>query len=462
MHSEEPTTSHRKRHPWKVVAVLLLVVAGWMGYMLSSYHAPILTLPDGSSLRFLDATKAVGSTPVMGAPLLPPVFESERAPEENWWYKLWMQLPEGLQDRIPPPHGSNVTVSFQTLVPEALWFKVDGTFDSERWRFFWVDDRGYETEARAYAWPPNSPLLAFEGCVPRHQKQLHLRVRERDGEKMADPRNSGSAGQLGEVVGDFHVRNPLLQKTGSAPLQPDPLPATAPVHGDKMVLAHAVRSRITSIPTLGMRFDMHLNGHEPITSKYQLHDWVIEDASGNLLAPINGRGCLYDNSHWWAHGLWSNSPAWKVRFIASRYLEKHFEAAEKFTLQRMPVLRSNSTTDLSTWQEEHMVKGHLIRVYGVGDWGPGRTSFRIDISPPIDRNDLIILSTTTFSGKRVEPDTEGHFDSVQQPELLDQSATETSCYVMFSNPPEGDHVSFTFGLEKPVPVEFTFQPEFEP
>jgi hypothetical protein len=180
------------------------------------------------------------------------------------------------------------------------------------------------------------------------------------------------------------------------------------------------------------------------------------------MAPINGRGHFHNNSQWWSHGLWSDSPVWKVRFIACRYLEKDFEESEKFVVSRVPVVRGDSTANLLGWSEECMVKGHFVKVNGVGDWGPGRTSFRLQISPPVSRNDLILLSAVDVAGNRLGPDAEGHIDSIQAPTVLTRSSSETSYYVMFSNPPEGDSMSFTFGLEKAVPVEFTVRPEFEP
>ncbi|QIF05694.1 hypothetical protein [Roseimicrobium sp. ORNL1] len=449
----------RKRWPMMVVLSLVVLLVVWFAYLVATQARSSVTLPDGNTLTFVEVAEARG-TAASADPWLPPIYEHGRGPFQSEWEPMWKRLPDTLRRFVPEPRQADfVSLAFDSASKQSVWFMVSDKFDHQQWRFFWVDEQGYESEAVASSAAPASAWLVVEGCMPTGGRKLHLRIRSRAGEQW----RPNSPRDLGGLAADMWLNNPLYRREAVHSLTPQMLPVTVPCGDHTVTLSRVVRSRVVSQPTRGLRFEMHLDDGLPIASKFQLHDWIFENAAGTTMTAnyLNSP----DKNHFFSSALWSDAPVWKARVRACRYLEKDFAPDEKFVIQRLPVSpppAGQATPQVYPWTESYTVKGHRLQVDSV-EIGSDMVNFKITVTPPVGGRDLLMLNVADGQGRPLSPISPMFLGTSAY--AIERNSKHTVFQVRYQmrNPrPTGlEEMNFTFGLQQAVPLEFTFRPEFE-
>jgi hypothetical protein len=455
-----PASSGERRRRSRAAVVVMLLLGGWVGFMIMFQQAPIMVLPGGTKISFVDVTEGKPSRGPSSS--FQNGFIHYRENKKTWMDTLRAQLPVGIEHWLPGrKHSGGRSSGFESPVSKALWFSLAGSFNTNDWRFFWVDDQGYETEALHWLIETDRKWLGFDGNVPRSQERLHLKVRTRTGERDGHGGTLGSLGKLGDVVAEMKFRNPLRSNATLPTLTAQPYPAKVSIGGDEITLTRAVRARVVGGPTPGMHFELFLGDRKSVTERYDLYDWTLEDGTGNIMVP--GSGSLSHQGQFWDRALWSDVPVWKVSFVAVRSREKDFTDAEKFTVQGMPMPAPSKTkAPASSWQSQHQVMGHTIRVGDLRPIGPERVQLRITVSPAINRQGLILLSAKDEAGNEAIPIPNDNRRYAQMTGATSLGGGSTEFGARCLRPPDGKTLTLTFALGRATPVEFIIRPEFEP
>ena len=468
-HVQAGSQKHEKRHRRAIILIVLLCLAGWVAYMLTSQEPAVMVLPGGTTITFLEVADGEKKGALHGNRSGQGGYIHARVIKESTLDKIRGQLPRWIDQKLPgkrTPAGR--TSGREAPCAQAFWFTVDGPFEEGDWRFFWVDDRGYESEVEHWHLTSRGEWLGVEGNVPRLQERLHLKVRSRKGEEqaMASMRTPDlhKEGTLGEVVAEMKFRNPLRRSEPPAPLTAQTLPAKVSMGEHQFILKGATRKRIASDPTYGLHLALSLKGQPSIPNLFELHDWTIEDGNGNVMTP--GTGELSGPGQWWDCAPWSDSPVWKIHFVPVYDDPKHYTADEILTLDPMPMpvlipLSKNRFQPVS-WQCERSIKDHTIRFEEVKPMGPNEVTFAVTITPAVNGHSLQLLHATDEAGSQTGETRYGPTKYAMSLRLIDLGDTSTKLLGACRRPTTGNTLTVTLAFKKVTPVEFTFRPEFEP
>ncbi|RBP39728.1 hypothetical protein DES53_109155 [Roseimicrobium gellanilyticum] len=443
--------------------------------MIFAHKPAALILPGGTKVTYVEVAdgerKGVLHSNRSGQPAYIHALEIK----ESTFDKIRAQLPRFIDRMLPGkriPAGR--TSGYESAAAQAFWFAIDGPFEPEDWRFFWVDDQGYESEVRHWHLSNPGEWLGVEGNVPRIQELLHLKVRSRTGEKDGDygTPSRGSLpgiakdGILGEVVAEMKFQNPLRRTDLVNPLTAQPLPAKVSVDGHELVLKGATRARIASDRTFGLHLDLALEGEHSLTSLFSLHDWTIEDGNGNVMVP--GHGMLSETGQLWDCAPWSDAPVWKIRFVPVLSDPKNYTDEEIITLDPMPVPVYPRKKDINTWRSERLVgKSTTITARSPEPMGPNEIVFDITITPAVNGHSLQLLHATDESGSQTVQTRYGQEKYAMSlasvaPAGSTAMPVSTELVGRCRRPTTGKTLTVTLAFKKVTPVEFTFRPEFEP
>lgn len=472
-HADPTERSNEKRQRWIVILIAALCIAGWAAFMMFFYKPTAMILPGGTKVTFVEVANGEKRGVLHANKSGQPAYIHAREIKESTFDRVRGQLPRFVDRMLP---GKRVhagrTSGYESAAAQAFWFAIDGPFEPEEWRFFWVDDQGYETEVQHWHLRNPGDWLGVEGNVPRIQGQLHLKVRSRKGEQGATsgsskygPRNDiVREGVLGEMVAELKFRNPLRRSDPPASLIAQTLPARTSMEGHQFILKGATRSRIASDMTYGLHLDLSLGGQPSITSLFTLHDWTIEDGNGNVMVP--GTGALSAKGQLWDSAPWSDAPVWKIRFVPVLNDPKHYKAEEIITLDPMPVPAYPRKKDITRWRFERVVGTSTIIVHEPRPVGPNEIVFDITITPAINGHSLQLLHATDESGSQTVQTRYGqekYAMSLTSVATSGGTATPVSTELVgrCRRPPTGKTLTVTLAFKKVTPVEFTFRPEFE-
>ncbi|QIF05693.1 hypothetical protein [Roseimicrobium sp. ORNL1] len=261
------------------------------------------------------------------------------------------------------------------------------------------------------------------------------------------------------------IRNALQEDAPVPPLTPQILPAKAACHDHTLNLTRVVRSRVASQLTGGLRFEMNVDGHEPAHRRYSFYEWLIEDSKSNIAywpksTPSGGAEVV-------GRALWNDSQVWRVRFRALRNLDSDYTPAEKVTFQRVPVpVEGLETTPTEPYHEVLTLLGRKVRLDDVQSEGTSAVSFRVTISPRMEKQVLVMLHAADAQGNGGLPVSDHaatHREPLELVGFVDNHPDNGLIYKgRVPRPLPGNHLTVTFGADEGVPLEFTFRPEFEP
>ncbi|QIF05695.1 hypothetical protein [Roseimicrobium sp. ORNL1] len=458
-HAQAGSQTHEKRRLGLVIGLGVLCLAAWACYMLMSRKPAILHLPGGTRIIFLEAveSKTRGSLHENGSGL--PVYTHGYEIPVGMVDKLRGWLPERLDRLLPGERATpGMASGFNSPVRSALWFAIDGPFEESQWRFFWVDDQGYETEANSRFIEYHGAWLGMEGNVPRSQKLLHLKVRSKKGEEQS----FSGKGVLGEVVAEVKFRNPLRSNTPAPAMTAQTLPAKVGIGEHTFTLAGAMRPRVVSVPTLGLHLDLHLDGPGSKDGRFDMRDWTIEDGTGNVMIPVSGT--FSGKGQEWDCAPWSDTTVWRIRFVPVYEDPKYYSADEIFVLDPMPMPPPAGFKGWTSvgWHCEKTIGGHTIRLGDVKSRGPNEVVFPITISPPVNGHSLQMLHAADESGSQTSQTSYGREKHAASLHLEELGSTASKLMGRCRRPAVGNTLTLTFAFKEVTPVEFTFRPEFKP
>ncbi len=402
--------------------------------------SPVVTLPDGSTLRLVETG-----------------YGKEHFQPGKWWHRFARLLPTGWQRRLRLDTSPAMTTNEPAL---SLWLERTTTAGNSWWDYGLVDEQGVEAPATSSnnfesnaSGTPGAPKLLGRtfSAFPRRGATVGLRIYWRQ-----------STGERTQIAA-LEFPNPARGKFPE--WRPQPMPAVFK-RGDleisfkQLLVGVGSSSTMPRPPTRGeetqARADFLVTEGGVPSEHWHPDGMEQSDATGNFVRQNSWSGGISKGNAYmtWRPYLWPSETAWKLRAEFMRNERAAFTTNELIVVQGLTLPAVDDVTELNLTTNR---LGHSVRVLGLaqgsGKFGgrhsrmssPG-VNLEVDVSPELGKGKrLTVLSVRDDQGRKIESKGAGSGGG--------------SYSFSYGPKPDAKSLDVTLAVQEVVIAEFLVKPE---